>query len=55
LLAAAAARHEGFDVDVDSRHDHQLAAAERLGSGRPSGAYDVVLDACSAARGRRLA
>jgi 2-desacetyl-2-hydroxyethyl bacteriochlorophyllide A dehydrogenase len=45
LLAAAAAQHQGFDVDVDTRHDHQLAAAERLGSGRPSGAYDVVLDA----------
>ena len=45
LLAAAAARHQGFDVDVDARHDHQLAAAERLGSGRPSGDYDVVLDA----------
>jgi 2-desacetyl-2-hydroxyethyl bacteriochlorophyllide A dehydrogenase len=45
LLAAAAAQHQGLDVDVDTRHDHQLAAAERLGSGRPSGAYDVVLDA----------
>jgi 2-desacetyl-2-hydroxyethyl bacteriochlorophyllide A dehydrogenase len=45
LLAAAAARHQGLDVDVDTRHDHQLAAAERLGSGRPNGDYDVVLDA----------
>ena len=45
LLAAAAAKHQGLDVDVDTRHDHQLAAAERLGFGRPSGAYDVVLDA----------
>jgi threonine dehydrogenase-like Zn-dependent dehydrogenase len=45
LLAAAAAQHQGLDVDMDTRHDHQLAAAERLGSGRPSGAYDVVLDA----------
>jgi threonine dehydrogenase-like Zn-dependent dehydrogenase len=45
LLAAAAAQHQGLDVDVDARHDHQVAAAERLGSGRPSGAYDVVLDA----------
>ena len=45
LLAAAAARHQGFDVDVETRHDHQRAAAERLGSGRPSGTYDVVLDA----------
>jgi 2-desacetyl-2-hydroxyethyl bacteriochlorophyllide A dehydrogenase len=45
LLAAAAAQHQGLDVDVDTRHDHQLAAAERLGFGRPNGAYDVVLDA----------
>ncbi len=45
LLAAAAAQHQGLDVDVDTRHDHQLAAAERLGFGRPGGAYDVVLDA----------
>jgi threonine dehydrogenase-like Zn-dependent dehydrogenase len=45
LLAAAAAQHQGLDVDVDTRHDHQLAVAERLGSGRPSGIYDVVLDA----------
>jgi threonine dehydrogenase-like Zn-dependent dehydrogenase len=45
LLAVAAAQHQGLDVDVDTRHDHQLAAAERLGSGRPSGVYDVVLDA----------
>ena len=45
LLAAAAAKHQGLDVDVDTRHDHQLAAAERLGFGRPGGAYDVVLDA----------
>jgi 2-desacetyl-2-hydroxyethyl bacteriochlorophyllide A dehydrogenase len=45
LLAAAAAHHQGLDVDVDTRHDHQLAAAERLGCGRPSGGYDVVLDA----------
>jgi threonine dehydrogenase-like Zn-dependent dehydrogenase len=45
LLAAAAARHQGLDVDVDTRHSHQLTAAERLGFGRPSGTYDVVIDA----------
>jgi threonine dehydrogenase-like Zn-dependent dehydrogenase len=45
LLAAAAARHQGFHVDVEARHDHQLAAAERLGAGRSGGDYDVVLDA----------
>jgi len=45
LLAAAAAHHQGLDVDVEARHEHQRAAAERLGAGRPDGAYDVVLDA----------
>jgi threonine dehydrogenase-like Zn-dependent dehydrogenase len=45
LLAAAAARHQGLDVDVETRYEHQRAAAERLGFGPPDGAYDVVLDA----------
>ncbi|ONI74764.1 Zn-dependent alcohol dehydrogenase [Actinosynnema sp. ALI-1.44] len=45
LLAAATAQHHGFDVDVDTRHSHQRAAAERLGFGTPSGDYDVVIDA----------
>lgn len=45
LLAAAAAQHRGFGADVETRHNHQGAAAERLGFGRPNGVYDVVLDA----------
>jgi 2-desacetyl-2-hydroxyethyl bacteriochlorophyllide A dehydrogenase len=45
LLAAAAARHLGLAPDVETRHDHQRAAADRLGFGRPGGTYDVVLDA----------
>jgi threonine dehydrogenase-like Zn-dependent dehydrogenase len=45
LLAAAAAQHQGLDVDVDTWYEHQRAAAERLGFGRPDAAYDVVLDA----------
>jgi threonine dehydrogenase-like Zn-dependent dehydrogenase len=45
LLAAAAAQHQGLEADLETRHAHQRAAAERLGSGRPDGAYDVVLDA----------
>ncbi|HEY1324294.1 MAG TPA: alcohol dehydrogenase catalytic domain-containing protein [Streptosporangiaceae bacterium] len=45
LLAAAAARYQGFSVDLAARHEHQLAVAERLGFGRPGGDYDVVLDA----------
>jgi len=44
LLAAAGAQYQGLDVDVETRHEHQRAAAERLGFGRPVGAYDVVLD-----------
>lgn len=45
LLAAAAARHQGLAADVEARHEHQREAAENLGSGRPDGDYDVVLDA----------
>jgi threonine dehydrogenase-like Zn-dependent dehydrogenase len=45
LLAAVAARHHGLDVEVDARYEHQRAAAERLGFGRPSGTHDVVIDA----------
>lgn len=45
LLAAAAARHQGFDVDLETRHEHQRRAAERIGAGHPTGAYDVVIEA----------
>lgn len=45
LLAAVAAQHQGLEVDIAAQYDHQRAAAERLGFGRPDGAYDVVLDA----------
>jgi threonine dehydrogenase-like Zn-dependent dehydrogenase len=45
LLTGAAARHQGLDADLEARYGHQLAAAERLGLGRPSGTYDVVIDA----------
>lgn len=44
-FAAAAAKYQGLDVDVATRHANQIVAAERLGFGRPDGAYDVVLDA----------
>jgi 2-desacetyl-2-hydroxyethyl bacteriochlorophyllide A dehydrogenase len=44
LLVAAVARARGSAIDVDARHPHQRAAAERLGAGNPSGAYDVVFD-----------
>jgi threonine dehydrogenase-like Zn-dependent dehydrogenase len=49
LLAAAAARHRGLEADLEARHPHQLAAAELVGAGRPSGAYDVVIDAAGSA------
>jgi 2-desacetyl-2-hydroxyethyl bacteriochlorophyllide A dehydrogenase len=44
LLAAAAARRMGFEVDVEARYEHQARAAGKLGAGRPSGRYDVVID-----------
>jgi threonine dehydrogenase-like Zn-dependent dehydrogenase len=51
LLAAAALRFEGHAVDVDVRHPHQRAAAERLGAGVPSGSYDVVIEAAGSDSG----
>ncbi len=51
LLAVAAARHQGHEVDLEARHPHQLAAAERLGAGRADGAYDVVIDAAGSESG----
>lgn len=51
LLAAAAARRRGFDVDVEARHQHQRAAAERLGAGSAAGTYDVVIDAAGSEEG----
>jgi 2-desacetyl-2-hydroxyethyl bacteriochlorophyllide A dehydrogenase len=51
LLAVAAARRMGFDVDLEARHPHQVAAGERLGAGRPTGHYDVVIDAAGSESG----
>lgn len=45
LLAVAAARAMGLDVDLDARHPHQRAAGERLGAGSPDGEYAVVVEA----------
>lgn len=44
LLAVAAARALGLDVDLAARHPHQLAAGERLGAGRPMGEYDITVE-----------
>jgi 2-desacetyl-2-hydroxyethyl bacteriochlorophyllide A dehydrogenase len=51
LLAVAAARRMGVPVDLEARHPHQVAAGERLGAGRPSGLYDVVIDAAGSESG----
>jgi threonine dehydrogenase-like Zn-dependent dehydrogenase len=45
LLAVAAARAMGLEVDLVARHDHQRAAGERLGAGAPRGRYEVVVEA----------
>lgn len=45
LLAVAAARALGLEVDLEARHPHQKAAGERLGAGAPDGEYDVVIEA----------
>jgi threonine dehydrogenase-like Zn-dependent dehydrogenase len=44
LLAVAAARAMGLEVDLEARHPHQKAAGERLGAGTPNGEYAVVVE-----------
>ena len=51
LLAAAAAHSQGHEVAVEARHGHQMAAAEALGAGAPSGEYDVVIEAAGSESG----
>ncbi|MCX6487998.1 MAG: alcohol dehydrogenase catalytic domain-containing protein [Mycobacterium sp.] len=45
LMAVAAARALGLDVDLEARHDHQREAGERLGAGTAHGEYEVVVEA----------
>ena len=45
LLAVAAARAMGLEVDLHARHNHQRAAGDRLGAGAPSGQYDITIEA----------
>jgi len=46
LACVATFRAAGADVDLSARHDHQVAAGERLGAGTAaSGEYDIVVDA----------
>jgi threonine dehydrogenase-like Zn-dependent dehydrogenase len=51
LLAVAAARQRGHDVDIEVRHKHQRMAAERLEAGPTEGLYDVVIDAAGSESG----
>ena len=51
LLAVAAARRMGHDVDLEVRHPHQRSAGERLGAGTPRGEYDVVIEAAGSDSG----
>lgn len=51
LLAVAAARRMGHQVDLEARHRHQVEAGERLGAGTPSGEYDVVIEAAGSESG----
>jgi len=46
LLAVASARARGApEVGLEARHAHQIEAGERLGASRPTGGYDVVIEA----------
>jgi 2-desacetyl-2-hydroxyethyl bacteriochlorophyllide A dehydrogenase len=51
LLAVAAARRMGYEIDLEARHPHQRAAGERLGAGTPKGEYDVVIEAAGSESG----
>ena len=45
LLTVAAARTMGLVVDLETRHEHQRAAGERLGAGGAGGQYDITVEA----------
>jgi threonine dehydrogenase-like Zn-dependent dehydrogenase len=49
LCAVIAARAIGCEVAMVARHDHQKAAAARLGALEPSGEYDVSVDSAGTA------
>ncbi len=44
-LAVVACQAVGAPVDMEARHEHQQAAASRLGAGTVDGTYDVVVEA----------
>lgn len=45
LMAVAAARAMGLDVDLHARYPHQREAGDRLGAGSPRGQYDLTVEA----------
>ena len=49
LCAVAAARATGAEVGIAARHEHQTAAAERLGARPIDGEYDVVIECAGSA------
>jgi len=49
LCAVAAARATGAEVGIAARHEHQAAAAERLGARPVDGEYDVVIECAGSA------
>jgi len=51
LLAVASFARQGLRADLECRHPHQRAAAERLGGGALGGEYDVVIDAAGSESG----
>jgi threonine dehydrogenase-like Zn-dependent dehydrogenase len=52
LLAVLAAQEQGAaEVSLEARHPHQIEGGERLGATRPSGDYDLVVEASGAESG----
>jgi threonine dehydrogenase-like Zn-dependent dehydrogenase len=49
LTALVAAQAAGASVDLVARHEHQRAAADRLGAGEPGDGYDVAIEAAGTA------
>jgi threonine dehydrogenase-like Zn-dependent dehydrogenase len=49
LTALVAAQAAGATVDLVARHEHQRAAADRLGGGQPGDGYDVAIEAAGTA------
>jgi threonine dehydrogenase-like Zn-dependent dehydrogenase len=56
LATGAVLRSRGLSYDIVARHNHQKVAAEKMGAGlKPSGLYDVVMDAVGSSESLRQA